>query len=211
MLNLRALVAASALAAVVIAIATVELGLFSRSSTAKPSGASPAAGGWEEQTVRHGLEELRSQSNRGLPDLALTETPPEPMPPAMRRKVHETIGPSRILGLDFDHAQLVQTQIGIGIWIAEGRGVTCAFRDGVGSSICQTSVQARRRGLLLETYRAGKDPAAPPTHFVVLGIAPNWAHAARVKIGGRPSVHPIVNHAYAMRAHEPIEVKRLLP
>jgi hypothetical protein len=160
--------------------------------------------------MRHGLDKLNDPSNRGLPPLAITRTAPESMPPGMRRKVHETIGPSGVMQLDFDQAQLVRTQIGLGVWVVEGRGVTCAFRDGVGSSICQTSVQARRHGLLLEVYKVGKDLMAPPTHFTAFGVAPNWAHIVVAKIGGRQREIPVVSHAYALRAEQPIEVQRLM-
>jgi hypothetical protein len=164
---------------------------------------------WQLRTVRRGLEEIREPSNRNLPPLAITNRPPEPMPPAMREKVFETLGPGNRLELDFDRARLIRTRIGIGIWVVEGRGVTCAFRDGIGSSICQTSIQARRHGLLLESYKVGKGPAASPTHFTAFGVSPNWVRFVVVEIAHRRHEIPIVNHAYALRAEQPIEVRRL--
>jgi hypothetical protein len=172
--------------------------------------AASKSGDWQTKTVRRGLEEIREPSNRNLPPLAITNRPPEPMPPAMREKVFETLGPGNHLGLDFDRARLIRTQIGIGIWVVEGRGVTCAFRDGVGSSICQTSVQARRHGLLLESYKVGKEPTASPTHFTAFGVSPSWGRFAVVKIGDHRRRVPIVDHAYALRAEQPIEVLRLV-
>lgn len=172
--------------------------------------ASRSSGDWQTKTVRRGLEELREPSSRNLPPLAITSRPPEPMPRAMQRKVSETLGPGNRLGLDFDRARLIRTRIGIGIWVVDGRGVTCAFRDGVGSSICQTSVQARRHGLLLESYKVGKDPTASRTHFTAFGVSPDWARFAVVEIEGHRRRVPIVNHAYALRAEQPIEVRRLV-
>lgn len=162
------------------------------------------------QTVRHGLDELTDPSNRGLAPLAITKTVPESMPAGMRRKVSETIGPSRVMRLDLDHAQLVRTRIGLGVWVVEGRGVTCLFRDGVGSSTCQTSVQARKHGLLLETYKVGKDHTAPPTHFTAFGVTPNWARTVMAKVGRHQRKIAVVSHAYALRAEQPIEVQRLM-
>jgi hypothetical protein len=179
------------------------------SSSTSSNLTSTSAENWQAQTASRGLEELNDPSNRGLPALAITKTMPESMPRGMRQKVHETIGPAQSLQLDFDQAQLVRTQSGIGIWVVEGRGVTCAFRDKVGSSTCQTTVQARKRGLLLETYKVNKDPKAPPTHFTAFGVAPNWARSAVVKIKGRQREISVVNHAYALRAMQPIEVQRL--
>jgi hypothetical protein len=171
---------------------------------------SPSTGGWQAQTVRRGLEELGEPSNRGLPALVITKTVPEAMPQGMRRKVHETLGPAQSLQLDFDQAQLVRTQSGLGIWVVGGRGVTCIFRDGVGSSNCQTSVLARQRGLLLEVYKVGNDPAAPPTHFTAFGVAPNWARTVMAKVAGHQREIPVVRHAYVLRAEQPIEVQRLM-
>jgi hypothetical protein len=172
--------------------------------------AESTASSWQTKTVRRGLEERGDPVARDLSPLAITQSPPRSMPRAMREKVLETLGPGNHLGLDLARAWLTRTKIGVGIWVVEGRGVTCAFRDGVGSSICQTSVQARRHGLLLETYKVGKDPAAPPTHFTAFGIAPDRAHFAVVKIEGHRRRIPIVDHAYALRGHEPIEVLRLV-
>lgn len=214
--GLKMFVAGAVLVASVISALAFLLGLFQEPSrtfpnaSGKPQDVSATTGQWQAQTVRHGLEELKDPANQALPPLAITTTPPESMPSDMRRKVHETIGPSRIMRLQFAQAQHVRTQIGIGVWVVEGRGVTCAVRGGVGSATCQTSVRARRHGLLLEVYRVGRDPAAPPTHFTAFGVAPNWARIVVVRIGHHRKEIPVVNHAYALRAKQPIEVQRLV-
>jgi hypothetical protein len=130
------------------------------------------------------------------------------MPLAMRRAVHQTIGNSSVFRLHLDRAHFVQTPLGGGLWLVEGNGVTCAFRARVGSSTCRTTVQARRHGLLLETYRT-KGRGGAPTNFLALGIAPGWVRSALVRIAGEQQVIEVIKHGYALRAKDPIEVERL--
>jgi hypothetical protein len=132
------------------------------------------------------------------------------MPAPMRRAVGETIGSGRILHLDLNHAHLIRTPLGVRVWVVEGRGVTCVIRDRTATSTCVTTVNARKRGLLLEVYKPSEQPKGLPSHFLALGITPNWARSVLVSIGPTRKAIPIDQHLYALRAEEPVEVKRLL-
>jgi exopolyphosphatase/pppGpp-phosphohydrolase len=128
----------------------------------------------------------------------------------MRHAIHETIGDASTLHLSFDRSHLAQMPTGGALWIVEGGGVICAFRDQFGTSTCQTSVQARKHGLLLEVFRPNEKPGGRPTHFLALGIAPSWARSVAVKIGRIRRKIPVLNHRYALTAKRPIEITQLL-
>jgi hypothetical protein len=166
----------------------------------------PAAG-WELQTVERGLKELGSPVNRAIPPLAITSTPAESMPHPMREKIRETFGQIGALHLRFAAAQFAKTSLGSGLWIVGGRGVSCAFRAGVGSGICQSAVRARKFGLLLETFkRAGTSEA--PHDFLAQGLAPNSARSVQIRTAGTTRAIPILHHTYEVRAADPISLLR---
>lgn len=171
---------------------------------------SDAAKEMERQLVSQGLRALRQQHEDELEPLALTQGKPEPMPLSMRRVVIETIGPAPQLDLEFDQAQYVRTPEGAGLWVVEGRGVTCAFRDETGTSSCGTTIETRRRGLLLATYRLNGRIPHRIKQFTLLGIAPNDVTAVLVTSGGIARTIPVQNHLYAASADRPVKVLRLI-
>lgn len=207
----RVLVAVAGLVAIALGgwglLSAIETG----PSVAPNSPSAPTMTSWQRHTVKRGLQELKEAGRASPAPLAVMRTSPEAMPPTMRRLIQQTIGRARPLRLQFDRAQLVQIAGAPSIWLVQGRGVTCLFRDRSGSSICQTSVQARKNGLLLETYKTKGRRENPPTNFLALGLAPNWARVAVVRTGGRVRRLKTFDHTYALHAQVPIEVERLLP
>jgi hypothetical protein len=170
----------------------------------------PSIAQWQARAVHRGLTELSEPANQRLPPLAITEAKPKSMPRAMRDAIHKTIGDASILHLSFDRSYLAQMPIGGALWIVEGSGVICAFRDQLGTSTCQTNVQARKHGLLLEVFRPSRKPEGRPTHFLALGIAPNWVRSVAVKVGHIRRTIPVISHRYALTAKRPIEITQLL-
>lgn len=160
---------------------------------------------WQGPMVRRGLRELRDGQARGLQPLTEAQGKAEGMPEAMRRMAEAVLGGDKRLNLRFDQAQYVSTPTGAGVWIVEGEAVTCLFRDKTGASSCDTSANARRRGLLLEAYRQSSKHG-PRRDFLALGVSPKGFAAVRVKIGGEVRTIPIVDGAYGYRAERPIRL-----
>jgi hypothetical protein len=131
------------------------------------------------------------------------------MPLQMRRAVSETLGPAQSLDLRFDQARYATAPVGGGLWVVPGRGVMCLFRAKTATSTCNTAAIAERRGILLEVFRPGSSPGRRPTHFLALGIAPNWARRVEVNVDRELKTIPIVNNTYGLRANVPIRFRRL--
>ena len=132
----------------------------------------------------------------------------ESMPPAMRRVARETLGGARNLNLRFDRAHYVSASAGVDLWVVEGDGVTCIFRDKSGGVFMQhdrggEAARDARRGL-----QAGSVATEGPVDCLAIGVVPGWARAVAVKIGKTSKVLPIEGYAYALRAEQPIRAAR---
>ncbi len=134
-----------------------------------PSSASPRE--WKAELVRRGVKALKEGEAKGLAPLGASHGAAEPVPLPMQRKLRRNLYGKGSLGLRLDRAQRVQTPAGVAFWIVEGRGVTCIFLDEASSS-CKTSVEARKTGVFLETYRITKAHPGRPSHFLVVGAMP---------------------------------------
>ncbi len=161
---------------------------------------------WEKLANR-GLAELRARPAGQRWPYSHLRGDGQEMPRRMREEVSESLEGSGPLKLRFDHSQYAVTPAGVGLWIVRGKGVTCMFQDKTGAASCATTAQVERRGLFLEVYRAGPPPGAKPTHFVALGIAPDWAQSVRATIGRGSRVIPIVDNLYSQRAETPIRIQ----
>jgi hypothetical protein len=159
---------------------------------------------WQSRLVRRGVRELRDSHVRA--PLASMLGPAKVMPLKMRRKLRRTLGGARDLHLRFNSGHHITTSVGIGLWVVEGEGVTCLALEVRAASTCDTSTAAERRGLLLEVYRSGRSSNQHPSHFLALGVAPNWASGVRLMVGDRPRTLITQNQIYALRAEVPIQV-----
>ena len=113
------------------------------------------------------------------------------------------------LGLRFDKARFLPMSDGAGVWVSEGNGVACLSSARNGATACDTSVNAWKKGLLLEVYKAGKSPARRPTGFRAIGVVPNWAGAVEAKIRGKTKITQTLSGAYEIRA--PVPIKSIIP
>jgi hypothetical protein len=177
-------------------------------SKALPTRKTIMAATWRQLSDR-GLEEVEdSHAHQGLPFAALQGNSRK-FSIRMRRAVSETLGPARSLGLRFDRARYASTPIGVDLWMVPGRGVTCLVRAKTAASVCNTTVVAERRGILLEIFKPGTSPQDLPTRFLALGIAPNWTKKVQVKVGRKVRTIPVIDNAYGIRANVPIQFQRL--
>lgn len=128
------------------------------------------------------------------------------MPPQLRAEAREVLGSPAPMRLRFDEARYGRAPTGVGLWMVPGRGVTCMFRAVSIASTCIATVDAYRYGMLLQTYKVGKAPGIRPSHFVVLGVAPDGAKTVSVKFGERTRTVPIVDNAFRVQAEAQIRV-----
>jgi hypothetical protein len=137
----------------------------------------------------------------------------EPMPQPLRRAAIANMGGYQQLGLRFDSAQYAKTEIGGGIWVVRGAGVTCIFHAKRLAASCTTDINAMRQGVILVVGddKQGTPPSKLPEHFLALGIAPNGVKAVRLQVIDGPVVNVlVVENAYALRAAGPITLERLI-
>lgn len=171
---------------------------------------SAAAKKAERQLVHRGLRELHQSQGTRLEPLALTQGKPESMPLSMQVAVTQTIGPAHYFDLKLDEAQYAKTPLEIGVWLVEGRGVTCMFRDKTGTSSCATTIETRRRGAVLAFYRTSSKLDHRPSSFTLLGIAPNSVEAVSLRAGRKSRTIRVQNHLFAMRSNKPVRVSGLI-
>lgn len=113
--------------------------------------------------------------------------------------------------LQFDQAQRAYTSAG-GVWVLYGQDRMCAVQARGGALTCLATRLAVKQGLVLGLFIAPARPTELPNNFLVLGIAPDWARVARLRIGQREIREiPIRGNAYALRARQPIHLERLEP
>ncbi len=144
---------------------------------------------------------------RQLRNFSIMRSAPERMPPSTGRHIESITGvpPS---SLDLGSAQYAYSASG-GIWLVNGRKITCMVQGRRGSLACATTADFAARGLVLGTAKAPKKDGGPPRSFRVLGIAPNWVDLVQVRIGIRKARSiPVVDHVYALHASVPIFVER---
>jgi hypothetical protein len=151
------------------------------------------------QAVGHAdvpVRDARRALRRGF---RLWRAPGATPPAALRRKVLATLGAPA--GARFEDARYVRTARG-GIWVADAGRVTCLIQAARGAVICDATARVARRGLMLGVYSVAA--GGRPKDFLVLGIAPDGAGHARLRVGGRVRRVVVRDNAYAAGAEEPI-------
>lgn len=173
-------------------------------------GKSHLAFNWRKAMVRRGTEELRRDERGLLHRFGFMRGRSKVVPQKTRRAITVSIGRASALRLHFNRALLLPTATGIGIWVIEGNGVTCISSAKDGSTACDTSLDAWRKGLLLETYRLRASVRDRPTDFVALGVVPNWANAIEISINNTNRIVRVHRGAYGLRARTSIKVMRVI-
>jgi hypothetical protein len=170
----------------------------------------PRSGARWGQLARSGNRQLRTAHGQDWPFASFRGKGRE-MPRSMHRAVRETIGKGQPLHLDFGNAYLIRMATGVKVWVVRGKSVVCIVRDVKASIACDTSVNAARHGLVLGTYRIGPPPQRKPTQFLMLGIAPDWARAVRIKVRYGPArTVPVSKNAFSFLSKSPIRVDAMI-
>lgn len=136
--------------------------------------------------------------------------PPEPLSHRIGNHVASALG-LRPSSLGLNTAQYVGVHGG-GIWLVSLRdaNVMCAI-DAVGWAVtCDEAPNVIARGLALGLFRAPTSPTKAPISFRLVGIAPDWAIAARVKVREQTFSIPIQRNGYSIRTQSPATLVGLL-
>jgi hypothetical protein len=133
---------------------------------------------------------------------------PERMPRRLQDKVLTTLGASAS-DLRLRDAQYAPTVAG-GVWTVYGQHIACIVQAPSGNVGCDPLNTATRRGIVLGVGVHQGTAARLPRDFLVVGLAPDWAKAVRVRIGKRKvRTIPIRKNVYSLRAPELVVVERL--
>jgi hypothetical protein len=197
------------LAALIMLVVSAWLLLDGHSGQMSAKGGPTTAGqGWK-RLMRRGLAQERARKFDPAAAVAATVGVAKSMPPEMRRAVGRVMQEAEPLALQFDDARFVNTTIGVGLWVVQGRGVTCLFQAVTGAVSCSPAPSAEKQGLLLGVYKFDPSAQKRPSNFVVLGVAPDWAKVVRATVGRRRIKILIADNAYGYRAEVPIKVQGL--
>jgi hypothetical protein len=154
-------------------------------------------------------DDATGRQTRGLSALSASQGAPEDMPKALRRQIRR-LKAGKPFHLRFDEAQHARTPIGVGIWIVEGAGITCIFREGLPASACEPTGDTKLNGISLGTYTTDKAHPGRPLSFLALGVVPEGVRAVLARVASSRRAVRVRNGAWAIRAKTPIKIERLV-
>lgn len=131
--------------------------------------------------------------------------PTRPVPLTLQARLRRARNPA-VRGLWFDQARYVP--VDSGMWVVNGRGVTCIVRTRGGAVSCENRAALLRSGVSLGVVDLGPPPERKAREFLVLGLVPDWVRAVRVQVGKRTRLVAVEKNSYSLRAPTPILVKR---
>lgn len=142
---------------------------------------------------------------------AILRGPSEHMPHRLRVHIREMAGTEIAGSLQLGNAQLMHIK-NSRIWLIPGKHFACIAQSGQGSLACASAPNFVRHGVVLGIFEPPKEPEQRLKQFAVLGIAPDWAKYARMKVGRNPIRNVSVSeNVYALNANSPIQVQALEP
>lgn len=132
---------------------------------------------------------------------------PERIPGRVQKKLDTTLRlPAG--ALQFRNAQYAKTQEG-GFWLIPGHSMACivhARRAAVG---CAGISEFVKRGAALGIFAPPKRQSESPTDYLLLGVAPNWAKSAQLRVGKVARTVSVSGNIYAFESDRPILLQRL--
>lgn len=148
------------------------------------------------------VESSKRLTAKWFKSFAIARSRPETLNPRIGRDIEKT------LGVDpdtFHDPQYAHTQEG-GMWLVWARGSACILHAGSGAVSCATLGTVVREGLPLGM---AKRLDGRTRVYELLGIAPDWAKAVRLKVGKRIRRALIHHNAYSYRANSRILIEEL--
>lgn len=136
-------------------------------------------------------------------------SPARQLPTGLRAQVAAALG-SAAGEPQLHSARRIHTQVG-DVWLVPGTHRTCLAKGDEDGITCATNDIVGRAGLALATGTAPIRADGIPHNFLIVGLAPDSFHRARLKIGSSIKWVPVRNGVYTLRAARPIVIDRLMP
>jgi hypothetical protein len=131
-----------------------------------------------------------------------------PVPRALQERLRRARNPE-VRTLRLDAAKYLATASGL--WVANGRGVTCIVQAHGGAVSCVPRATLLQEGVALGVVDLGPPPDREPQEFIVAGIVPDRFTSVRLSVGSRERTIAVRDNAYSLRAAVPILVERFDP
>lgn len=131
----------------------------------------------------------------------------EAIPIQTKSRIRSVVGAT---GKSFalEETQLVHTSEG-NLWIVSGSNVVCLVEAAGGALACDPAGAFVKDGLTLGTVDPLDQASGRPGHFLVFGVAPDWAKRARLLVGSRSREVPIKGNIFALRSRNTILLQDL--
>lgn len=182
-----------------LSVALVGTGVWLVSSDHGARGSAPEGHFWAN--LKHG-KTSRELTAAWLHSFSITQSHPEKLTARMRSDIENTLGVDPDI---FHDPQYAQTHEG-GMWLIWAEGSACILASRSGAVSCATLRSAIREGLPLGIGE-GLDGRAPA--YELLGVAPDWAKAVRLKVAKKRHMALVHHNAYSYRANNQILLEGL--
>lgn len=178
-----------------------------------------------DERARAGAVSRARATSRGIDRRALREPPgrapglafagalevpsgmPKALRPASRQTLQEPMG-STLLRLS--QARRLVTSSHKVLWLVPRGRQLCLFRVVRMAATCAPFRRVHRYGLVVETYLLSSGTRPIPSHFMMVGIAPDGVYAVRAVVAGHSRTIPVEENVFQMQDRKPINVVRLL-
>ena len=140
-------------------------------------------------------------------NFAIVRNPAEQMSSRMRALIESSLHVKQT-GLKFGDAHYMS--IGArGVWLVSGRGVTCLVEARTGALQCVTVTEFVTGGIALGLFGSLNHRSSDSRRFALLGVAPDWATFAWVRIGSAVRRIAVRHNIYTLSAAKPIVLDHL--
>lgn len=95
---------------------------------------------------------------------------------------------------------------GSGVWVVNGRGVTCIVEAHGGAVACVPRGIFLREGVALGVVEPGPPHTRKGREFLVLGVVPNQVRAVDLQVGHEKRVIAVRENSYSLGSFDPVVV-----
>lgn len=162
---------------------------------------SGVSGGRFWARLKH-VKSSKQLTSKWFRSFAIARSHPEILNPRVSSDIEKTLG---VEPGTFRDPQYVHTRMG-GMWLVWARGSACILDSRSGAVSCATLKSVIREGLPLGIAEKTEGGARS---YELLGVAPDWAKAIRLKVGEEHRRTLIHRNAYSYRADSRILLERL--
>jgi hypothetical protein len=128
--------------------------------------------------------------------------------PIRLRKKLRAFRDRRVRKLWFGTAKRIKTGDG-SFWVVNGPSEMCIVQATRGAISCDRYGSVLEKGLALGVFAPAKGRDGDPDQFTVLGLAPDWASIAWLRVGRQIETVAITHNGYSLAADSPILLERL--